>query len=342
MKALVLESLGPVDVSGSALRLTELPSPHPGPDDLLVEVNVCGVCHTELDEIEGRTPPASLPMILGHQVVGTVVGAGTHVNTDRLGERVGVAWINSSCGNCRYCSTGLENLCPDFRATGRDRPGGYAEYLCIHQDFAFPLPASLRDEHAAPLLCAGAIGYRSLSLASLGKGDVLGLTGFGASGHLVMKLIRYLHPKTPVLVFARSEIERKFALTLGADWAGDIHDTPPVLADAIIDTTPAWAPAIVSLRNLSPNGRLIVNAIRKEEADKSAWMHLDYALDLWMEKEIKTVANVTRADVIEFLALAAKLDIKPKVELFPLEEANQVLKDLKFGHIEGAKVLRVR
>ena len=341
MKAMILESTGPIDVASSPLKLMEIEKPSPGPGEVLVRVHVCGVCHTELDEIEGRMPPSKLPMVLGHQVVGTVVEIGHKVDPNRLGLRVGIAWINACCGTCSFCKAGFENLCPEFIATGRDTPGGYAEYICIRHDFTYVVPESMKDEQTAPLLCAGAIGYRSLTLSGIKNGQVLGLAGFGASGHLVMKLVRHLYPSSPVLVFARSETERSFALELGAHWVGDIRQPPPYLSDAIIDTTPAWSPVLESLRNLAPNGRLVVNAIRKEEADKAAWLDLNYATDLWMEKEIKSVANVTRRDVREFLSLASKLSIEPKVETFPLEDANRVLKDLKFGHVQGAKALKV-
>ena len=341
MKAMVLRRLCSLEEVSEPLAMEDIPTPKAAEGEVLVRVSVCGVCHTELDEIEGRTPPSELPVILGHQVVGTVEEVGGRVATLRPGDRVGIAWIYSACGNCGYCRKGQENLCEQFRATGRDAHGGYAEYMAVPEAFAHPVPTVFSDVQAAPLLCAGAIGYRSLRLAGLVDGQTLGLTGFGASGHLVLKMVRHQHPRTTVFVFARSEEERSFALELGASWAGDTRDDPPRKMDAVIDTTPVWTPIVEALRNLSPGGRLVINAIRKEEADKEALLSLDYPAHLWLEKEIKSVANVTRADVREFLQLAAEIPIVPEIQEYPLEKANQALLDLKGGKIRGAKVLRV-
>jgi propanol-preferring alcohol dehydrogenase len=307
----------------------------------LLKVHTCGVCHTELDEIEGRTPPPRLPVIPGHQVVGVVEMTGPRANKYRPGDRVGVAWIYSACGECRLCRSGQENLCPDFRATGRDADGGYAEFMAVDEDFAYPVPEALSDAEAAPLLCAGAIGYRSLKLTGLQDGQTLGLTGFGASGHLVLHLVRHRFPRSRTYVFARDEKEQEFARELGAVWAGNTAETPPEKMDAIIDTTPVWKPVVEALRNLAAGGRLVINAIRKEDADKGYLQNLDYPQHLWMEKEIKSVANVTRADVSEFLELAATIPIRPEVEVYPLEEANKALLEIKDRRIRGAKVLRV-
>lgn len=341
MRAMVLDEIGPLNENRPPLRLTELPDPTPGPDELLIRVRVCGVCHTELDEIEGRMPPARLPAILGHQAVGVVESLGAGVTGFRVGARVGVAWIFSACGTCAHCLCGDENLCDNFQATGRDVSGGYAEKMTVPAAFAHPIPEALSDAQAAPTLCAGAIGYRSLRLTGLRDGQRLGLTGFGASGHLVLKLARSRFPTSEVFVFSRSESERAFARELGASWAGDTHEFPPAPLDAIIDTTPAWTPCVHALRHLAPGGRLIINAIRKEEADKHALLALDYPADLWLEKAIKSVANVTRRDVREFLALAASGSIRPEVQEYPLDHANQALLDLKHKSLPGAKVLRV-
>jgi propanol-preferring alcohol dehydrogenase len=322
------------------LKMVELPDPIPGPQDILVKVSVCGVCHTELDEIEGRTPPSRLPIVLGHQVVGTVAAAGKNSMRYPVGTRVGVAWIYSACGECKFCRGGFENLCLHFKGTGRDAYGGYAEFMTVREDFCYPIPGQFSDAEAAPLLCAGAIGYRSLRLSNISAGQILGLTGFGASAHLVLKMVRYRHPDVAVFVFARSEKERAFALDLGATWAGDTTDTPPHLLDAIIDTTPVWKPDVEALKNLEPGGRLVINAIRKEERDKDALLSLDYPSHLWLEKEIKSVANVTRRDVSEFLQLAAEMRIRPEVEEFALRDANRALLELKAAKIRGAKVLR--
>ncbi len=339
MKALILPHIVNLADNVQPLQLTTLPDPVPREDEILIKVSTCGVCHTELDEIEGRTPPAHLPIVLGHQIVGRVVAAGNFVTRFHSGERVGVAWIFSACGQCAYCQSGRENLCEKFRATGRDVPGGYAEYLTVSEDFAYRLPAVFSDVEAAPLLCAGAIGYRSLMLTGLQNGQTLGLTGFGASAHLVLQMTQRRLPRTPVFVFARSEAEREFARELGAAWTGETTAESPVKLDAIIDTTPVWTPVVEALKNLAPGGRLVINAIRKEEGDQAALSRLDYARDLWQEKEIKSVANVTRHDVSEFLLIAAEIPIKPEVQTYALEEANQALLELKKRQVRGAKVL---
>jgi propanol-preferring alcohol dehydrogenase len=339
MRAMVLKGLWSLSKKPEPLEWTEAPDPSPGPGQVLLRVSACGVCHTELDEIEGRTPPPVLPVILGHQVVGRVAALGEGVSSAHVGDRVGVAWIFSACGECTHCLRGEENLCADFKATGRDANGGYAEAMVVPEAFALPLPETISDVEAAPLLCAGAIGWRSLRLSGLRNGDSLGLTGFGASAHLVLKLARHRFPESEVFVFARSERERAFALELGAVWAGATTDRPPRDLRAVIDTTPAWRPVVEALACLSPGGRLVINAIRKEETDKSCLAELDYAVHLWQEKEIKSVANVARRDVSEFLAMAAEIPIRPEVQPFALIEANRALAEMKAGHIRGAKVL---
>jgi propanol-preferring alcohol dehydrogenase len=339
MKAMVLKNLGDLHENKTPLELANLPVPVPGNGELLIKVAACGVCHTELDEIEGRTPPPELPLILGHQVVGFVHAVGPQVTGYRAGERVGVAWIYTSCGGCSYCDTGRENLCSRFRATGRDANGGYAEYMVVPEQSAYRIPDCFTDSQAAPLLCAGAIGYRSLALTGLANGMRLGLTGFGASGHLVLKMAAYRFPDSDIHVFARNPREQAFAMELGAVWAGDTSDESPRKLDAIIDTTPVWRPVVEALKNLKPGGRLVINAIRKEEADKNALLQLKYPEHLWMEKEIKSVANICRRDVTEFLALAADMKLRPEVEAYPLADANRALYELKTGKIRGAKVL---
>ncbi len=341
MKAMVLDKIVDMKYNKQPLRLTELPVPEPKQREILIKVRACGVCHTELDEIEGRTPPAYFPMVLGHQVVGIIEEMGEEAHRFKIGERVGVGWIYWACGKCSYCREGNENLCPEFKATGRDANGGYAEYMVIHEDFASKIPDTFSDTEAAPLLCAGAIGYRSLRLTNLTDGQNLGLTGFGASGHLVLKMVRYKFPNTKVFVFARSEKEREFAKELGAVWAGDTADKAPELLDAIIDTTPVWKPIVEALKNLKPGGRLVINAIRKEEVDKDYLLKIDYPQHMWMEKEIKSVANVARKDIEEFLQLASQIPIKPEIQEFALEEANTALVELKERKIRGAKVLKI-
>jgi propanol-preferring alcohol dehydrogenase len=341
MKAMILASLSDLSREKEPLTYTTLPDPVPGPGDLLLKVSACGVCHTELDEIEGRTPPPHFPVVPGHQVVGRVVAIGKQVKGFEVGDRVGVAWIFSSCGTCSYCREGNDNLCSQFRATGRDVHGGYAEYMVVPANSAFPLPDLFTDAQAAPLLCAGAIGYRSLKLTGIEDGQNLGLTGFGASAHLVLKMARFRFPKSRIFVFARSENEQTFALELGAAWAGHTEDDPGELLDAVIDTTPVWTPVVEALKNLKPEGRLVINAIRKEDVDKDALLGLDYAGHLWMEKEIKSVANVARSDVKEFLELAAAIPILPEYQEYALQDANLALLELKQRKIRGAKVLRI-
>ena len=333
MKAMLLTELVDVNTHPSPLSLRDVPDPIPGEGEVLIRVSTCGVCHTELDEIEGRTPPPELPVIPGHQVVG-IIEEGPN-----KGQRVGMAWIFSTCGECEHCKAGEENLCAQFRATGRDANGGYAQYMTVPAEFVHPIPESLSDSEAAPLLCAGAIGYRSLRLAKIHDGQSLGLTGFGGSNHLVLKMAKHMYPNTDIFVFTRNPEEQEFARSLGAVWAGGIEGSSPQKLDAIIDTTPVWKPIVETLRNLDNGGRLVVNAIRKEDVDKDYLLNLDYPSHLWMEKEIKSVANVTRQDVREFLSLAAETGIRPEYQEYLLEDANQALTELRQGKIKGAKVL---
>ncbi|MFW6084285.1 MAG: zinc-dependent alcohol dehydrogenase family protein [Gemmatimonadota bacterium] len=335
MRAMILTQTARLDERPEPLRLVDLPRPEPGPEEVLVAVRACGVCHTELDEIEGRTAPPELPVVPGHEVVGMVAAVGAGVTRHDVGDRVGVGWIHSSDGSAE------ENLSKAFVATGRDVNGGYAEFMTVPADYAFPIPERFSDEQAAPLLCAGAIGYRSLRLAGIEDGDRLGLTGFGASGHLVLQLARHLFPSSEVHVFARDPDARDFALELGAAWAGATEDRSPEPLRAVIDTTPAWKPVVEGLANLAPGGRLVVNAIRKEAGDQDYLQKLVYHEHLWMEREIKSVANITGRDIEEFLPIAAKVPIEPTVEAVPLEEANRALRELRAGGTRGAKVLVV-
>jgi propanol-preferring alcohol dehydrogenase len=331
-----LQQTGSLDDNPKPLQLVELPRPVPADEEILIRVAACGVCHTELDEIEGRTPPPQLPVIPGHEVIGYVEEAGAAASKFTAGDRVGVGWI--------FRSSGLsdENLSPEFRATGRDANGGYAEYMTVDERYAYPIPAVFSDTQAAPLLCAGGVGYRALRLTGLQDGETLGLTGFGGSGHLVLQIARHLYPSSEVHVFARSEKEQEFALELGAAWAGDIEEEPPLLMRAIIDTTPAWRPVMASLVNLKPGGRLVINAIRKETADRHLLAELNYEKHLWLEKELKTVANVTASDIVEFLEVAAEIPVRPEVQTFALEDANAALRDLRAGHLRGANVLTMK
>jgi alcohol dehydrogenase, propanol-preferring len=335
MKAMILSSTVLLSDNDRPLQMVELNTPVPGERQILIRVLVCGVCHTELDEIEGRTAPPVLPVVPGHEVVGRIEALGQNASQFKMGDRVGVGWIHSSSGDVD------ENLSPEFRATGRDVNGGYAEYMVVGEDYAYAIPEQFSDEEAAPLLCAGAVGYRSLKLTNIVDGDVLGLTGFGGSGHLVLQMARHLYPDSKVFVFARSSKEREFAMELGATWSGNTTDTPPERPHAIIDTTPAWQPVLSALENLRPGGRLLINAIRKESGDRELMAGISYERHLWLEKEVKSVANVTRSDLQAFLPLAAEIPLKPEVEVYPLEDANKALLDLQSGHVRGAKVLRI-
>ena len=311
----------------------EVSIPEPGPDELLIKVVACGVCHTELDEIEGRTPPPVLPVTPGHEVVGRIESLGCDLDGPAVGSRVGVGWIHSSSGEED------ENVDPAFVATGRDVDGGYAEYMTVPARYAYPLPESIDDIQAAPLLCAGAIGYRALQLTRIRDGDRIGLTGFGGSAHIVLQLVRHLYPRSKIYVFARDQGSREFALSMGADWAGDTTDRVAHPLHAIIDTTPAWAPVVEALANLRPGGRLVINAIRKEDGDKSALLGLSYQRHLWMEREIKSVANITHFDIAAFLPIAARIPIHSEIKTYPLLQANAALVSLKRETVRGAKVL---
>ncbi len=279
--------------------------------------------------------------MLGHQVVGRVAENGRDVRACQVGDRVGVAWIYWADGTCKFCREGNENLCVNFRATGRDANGGYAQYMTVPEDFAYRIPDVFADAQAAPLLCAGAVGYRALRLTELKDGETLGLAGFGSSNNLVLQAARHQYPHSHIYVFSRNEKERAYARELGAAWAGDFDEEPPEQLAGIIDTTPVWKPIVEALKNLEPAGRLVVNAIRKEEVDKDYLLRLNYARDLWLEKEVKSVANVTRRDVKEFLQVAAQIPIRPEIQEYRLEEANRALVELKAGGIRGAKVLRM-
>lgn len=341
VRALVIPRPGSHPDGAGRLGLVELERPMPAEGEILVRVLVCGVCRTDLDIADGRLAPPHYPRVPGHQVVGRVVtadGSGTF----RPGDRIGIAWIHSACGACRWCRGGEENLCPDFRSTGCDADGGYAEYMTVPAAFAHVIPSELSDELAAPLLCAGAVGWRSLRLAMLADGDPLALSGFGASGHVVLQLARHRYPASPIFVFARNPEERAFARELGAEWTGDFGERPPKALGAVIDTTPAWKPIVDTIRHLIPGGRLVINAIRKMNRDREELLRLEYT-DLWREREIKTVANVTRADVREMLDAAVEIGLRPTVRELPLERANEALDRMRRGDsTRGAIVLRVQ
>ncbi len=335
MKAMVLDRVAPMSETPEPLRLTDLPVPEPGDGELLLKVSVCGVCHTELDEIEGRLKPPKLPIVLGHEVIGRVAKLGRGTTRYSLDDRVGVGWIHCSDGGEH------ENLSPEFRATGYHVHGGYAEFMTVPESYGVAIPKNLSDVNAAPLMCAGAIGYRALRLAGIQNGQPLGLMGFGGSAHLVLQMAKHLYPQSKVYIFDRKEEVRTFAQALGADWSGRIDQRPAEPLAAVIDTTPVWRPVVESMKNLCPGGRLVINAIRKEDVDKEALLELSYHDHLWMEREIKTVANLTHRDIAEFLPLAAEIPMQAEVTTYPLADANIALQELHRGGIQGANVLLI-
>jgi propanol-preferring alcohol dehydrogenase len=335
---MVLKEPCPIETGGKKpLQLVNLPVPAPAPDHLLIKVSACGICHTEIDEIEGRLVPPNYPIVPGHEIVGRVHTVGSEVRNYKPGDRVGVAWIHSSCGRCSFCVRGDENLCDDFRATGLHAHGGYAEYTVVSENFAYPIPETFSDVEAAPLLCAGVIGYRALRLSGIKRGEVLGLYGFGASAHIAIQVAK--HRGCKVFVFTRQgqKDHQNLALKLGADWVGVTGEVPPQRLRCAIDFTPVGEPVKEALGVLEKGGRVVINAIRKVNPIPE----LDYAKYVWYEREIKSVANVTRQDALEFLPLAAQIGIKPQVQEFPLEQANDALLLLKQGKMHGAGVLRV-
>ncbi len=332
MKAQVLKKIAPIE--DKPLQLLDAPIPQPKDGEVLVKVSVCGVCHTELDEIEGRLS-TKLPVILGHQIIGRVAGLSSGASRFKIGDRVGIAWIYSACGKCHFCLQGNENLCADFKSTGCDADGGYAEYVVISEKFAFPIPERFTDVQAAPLLCAGAIGYRDLQLSGIKPRHILGLFGFGASAHIVIQIAKYQGYR--VFVFTRGEEHRRLAIDLGADWTGDLEDKPPQKINCAIDFTPVGETVPLSLKVLEKGGRLVIAVIRKQNPIPP----MDYAQLLWDEKEIKSVANITRKDAEEFLPLAAKIPIVTEVQEFSLKQANEALLLLKQGKVRGAAVLRI-
>lgn len=331
MKSMVLPAPRPVEESPLSLR--DLPTPQPGPGEILLRVRACGVCHTDLHTVEGELALPRLPVVPGHQVVGTVAEVGEGVRTFRPGDRVGVPWLYSSCGTCAFCRRGEENLCENAQFTGLHVDGGYAEYMVARADFAYPIPEHFSDAEAAPLLCAGIIGYRSLRLSEVKPGERLGLFGFGASAHLAIQVAR--HWGCEVFVFTRSEEHRRLAQDLGAAWTGAPDQEPPVPLDRAILFAPAGHLVHNVLRALRRGGTLAINAIHMSPIPE-----LPYALLYW-ERTIRSVANSTRRDAQEFLQVAAEIPVQTTVEEYPLEEANRALAQLKRGQVRGAAVLRI-
>jgi alcohol dehydrogenase, propanol-preferring len=335
MKAMILTKQAPIQEN--PLQLVDLPKPEPDDNQILVKVSVCGACHTDLDEAEGRLIPSKSPIVPGHQVVGTVAQKGKNVTKFNIGDRVGITWIYSSCGKCDFCRTGNENLCDTAKWTGKDADGGYAEFTVIDENFAYPIPRNFSDAQAAPLLCAGVIGYRTLRLADIKDGQKIGLFGFGASAHIVIQIIKHKFPGCPVYIFTKTAQHAELAKNLGAVWTGLSTEQPPEKLNKIMDFTPVGECVRDALNVLEKGGRLIINAIRKETPVPP----LEYAKYLWLEKEIKSVANVTRQDAEEFLPLAAKIPIEPTIEQFPLNQANEVLNSIKNSSLRAAAVLKI-
>jgi propanol-preferring alcohol dehydrogenase len=307
--------------------------PEPSAGQICLRVRACGVCHTDLHLVEGEIELPRLPVVPGHQVVGTLHTLGDGVARFTVGDRVGVPWLHSTCGQCDYCRRGQENLCDNARFTGQHADGGFAEYMVVPAAFAYPIPEGFPDEQAAPLLCAGIIGYRSLRLSEIQPGGRLGLYGFGASAHVTIQVAR--HWGCVVYVFTRSAEHQRHALALGAAWVGQAQDTPPAELDSAITFAPAGWLVPEALRVLRKGGTLAINAIHMSPIPE-----IPYAL-IYGERTVRSVANSTRQDAIELLQLAAEIPLHTDVELYPLEDANAVLQRLKRADVQGAAVLQI-
>ena len=332
MRAMLLRRAGPVE--GNPLEPAEAPAPEPGPGEVRIRVRACGVCRTDLHTVEGEIHPPRLPVIPGHQVVGTVEAIGPGVTHFAAGERVGVPWLYATCGACGFCARGAENLCEAGRFTGFSVNGGYAEALVARADFTYPLPAGVPDLQAAPLLCAGVIGYRALRLSEIRPGGRLGLYGFGNSAHIAIQVAR--HWGCEVCVMTRGDEHRALARELGAAWVGGASDAPPAKLDSAVIFAPAGPLVLNALRALDKGGTLALAGIYMTPIPE-----IDYGSLLYHEKTVRSVANSTRRDAEELLRLAAAIPIRTQVQPFPLAEANRALQLLKQDRIRGAAVLEV-
>lgn len=325
MRAMVLEA------PGSSLRLVELPLPECGADDVLLKVSACGVCRTDLHILDGELAKPKLPLIPGHEIVGIVAAKGERVERFTIGQRLGVPWLGHTCGHCRYCLSGRENLCDDARFTGYTLNGGYAEYAVTDQRYCFPIPEGYTDAQAAPLLCAGLIGYRALMAA--GDAERIGIYGFGAAAHIITQVAHWQWRKVFAFTKPGDMAGQAFARELGATWAGDSTSAPPDALDAAILFAPVGALIPEALRHTAKGGTVVCAGIHMSDVPA-----FPYSI-LWGERSIRSVANLTRRDGEEFLGLAPEAGIKPEVETFRLEQANEALERLRNGDIRGAAVL---
>lgn len=332
MKAMMLKKSGPIETN--PLELTRIPEPEPKQGEIRIKVAACGLCHTDLHVVEEEIPLMKLPIIPGHQIVGVIDALGPEADRFWVGERVGVPWLNSTCGRCQYCEREEENLCENALFTGYHVDGGYAEYVVAPEAFAYRMPEGYLDVQAAPLLCAGVIGFRALRLSEVKPGEKLGLFGFGASAHIVLQIARYWDCE--VYVFTRSEEHRELARSLGAVWAGRAEDNPPTSLDRTIVFAPAGKLVLDALRVLRKGGTQAIASIFMDKIPE-----FDYNTLLYGERTIRSVTASTRMDARQLLEIAPLVPIKTEIEIFPLEEANRGLQLLKEGKIRGAGVLQV-
>jgi len=328
-----LRKQAPVDKN--ELSLEEVEKPLPKDNQLLIKIKSCAICRTDIHIIEGDMPPLKLPLIPGHQIVGVIEEVGDKVSNSKIGDYVGVPWLYRSCGVCRFCKKNLENLCDNALFTGYSVDGGYAEYMLGIDDFALPLPRDVDDTKLAPFLCGGAIGFRALKLTGLlnkGRGK-LGIFGFGSAAHLIAPIA--IKKGLELYVFTRGPSRQELGLRLGAKWAGRPGDSPGVKLDAALVFAPVGSIVVEALRNLDKAGKVVIGEIHMTPIEK-----LDYGL-LWLEREIKTVANVTRDDVKDFLFEALRAKVTPRVRVYGLKDVNQALKDVKDGKVDGTAVLKI-
>jgi len=333
MKAMRLHQFAPIEQN--PLQFEEVSPPHPNSGEILVQVNICGVCHTDLHTIEGDLPTVNLPLIPGHQIIGHVAGLGPQASRFKLGDRVGLAWLHSTCGTCRFCRNKQENLCENAGFTGYNVNGGYAEFTKIHEKFAYHIPQIFSDEEASPLLCAGIIGYRALRLSGIQPGQRLGLIGFGASAHVAIQIA--LHWNCEVYVFSRSPAHLEHAHSLGAAWTGTSADKPPKKLDAVVNFTPAGTTVPTAMEHLDKGGTQALAGIYMSPIPA-----MDYAQHLYFEKNLCSVANATRQDGEELLQIAAEIPICTTTQAFPFEQANLALQAVKYSRVDGAAVLTIK